>query len=399
VSDVATERPVTDPPRFFPRWRTVLVALPAGAVFALLSFWYRYMDVLARGQAEPFQKKLTEEFTGVFGALALFVPVIWFTRYLKWRKVRWPFQIALHASALGAYAVLHTSLNWAGRSVLFPLAGLGPYDYGHMGLRYLMELGIQIPVYLICVGATLAVDHRHRSQLRDLQLARLEAQLVRTRLANLELRLHPHFLFNALNTVSATMYEDTDRADRLISDLSMLLRRALRSGDAHEWTLDEEVRNLDLYLKVLGARFEDRLDVVMEIEEEAVSSAVPTLLLQPLVENALRHGDPGGGRRAEVRVIGAQVGERLRLEVSDNGPGADAPLDELARRGLGLATTLRRLELLHPGDHRVDADTAPGGGFRVRLDLPFRRVPPDPTSAHVEALDPSPACTAREPHP
>jgi two-component system, LytTR family, sensor kinase len=344
--------------------------------------------VLARGRTEPFQQRLIEELTGVFGALVLFVPVIWFTRYLRWRKVRWPFQIALHASALGAYAVLHTSLNWAGRSVLFPLAGMGPYDYGHMGLRYLMELGIQIPVYLICVGATLAVDHRRQSQLRDLHLARLEAQLVRTRLTNLELRLHPHFLFNALNTVSATMYEDPDRADRLISDLALLLRRALRSGDAHEWTLDEEVRNLGLYLKVLGARFENRLNVVLDIEEEALASAVPTLLLQPLVENALRHGDPGGERRADVRVIGSRVGGRLRLEVSDNGPGADAPLDELAQRGLGLSTTLRRLELLHPGDHRVDVDTAPCGGFRVRLELPFRRQPVCPTAVPGEVQEP-----------
>lgn len=367
---MTSRRPNGPPPGLLPGPRAAAIVLAGTTAFALLSFWYRYLDVLARGGEEPFQITLIEEFTGVFGAVLLLIPVVWFTRHLRWRRAAWRVQVALHIPALAAFAALHTSLNWASRSALFPLAGLGPYDYGAMPWRYAMELGIQVPLYVIWVGGTLAVARLREGRDRDLRLAQLEGELARARVTNLEHRLRPHFLFNALNTVSSVMYEDRERADRILADLALLLRRSLPASEAQEVPLREEVENLKLFLGIARARFEERLDARVEVEEEALAVPVPVLLLQPLVENALRHGDPGEGRPLCLRVGAAIRNGRLSVQVSDNGPGADAPLEELAEQGIGLGTTLRRLELLYPGAHRASGENLPGGGYRVRIELP-----------------------------
>jgi two-component system, LytTR family, sensor kinase len=357
--------------------RRIAILVVAGATgLALLSFWYRYSDVLARGSTEPFQIKLIEEFTGVYGAALLLVPVAWLTWRLRRRGVSAAGQLGAHLAGAAAFAAAHTTFLWGSRSILFPLAGLGAYDYGEMPMRYAMELGIQLPVYALTVLGTLALEQRRRSREQELRLVRLEGELARARLTNLEHQLRPHFLFNALNTVSSVMYEDRDRADRLLADLSRFLRRSLRSTDAQQVTLAEELENLELFLSVARARFEERLDVRVEAGEEVSGAAVPSLVLQPLVENGLRHGDPGEDRPIRVLVSARQEEAALVLAVEDDGPGADATLDVLSKRGIGLGNTCRRLELLYPGAHRFEVDNRPEGGFRVRIRIPFRLLEP-----------------------
>lgn len=366
----------TRPPELLPGWRATAVVFAGATGIALLSFWYRFSDVLARGGTEPFQIRFIEEFTGVFLAFLLLVPVVWLARTLHWRGVPWPRQVLVHIPVAAAFSVLHTSSLWGSRSLLFPLAGLGRYDYGEMAIRYTMELGIQIPVYILTVAAALTVEHVRNSQAQALRLARLEGELARARMANLEHQLRPHFLFNALNTISSVMYDDLGRADRILADLAAFLRRSLRSTDSQEVPLSEEVGNLELFLAIAQARFEERLDAGIEVEEEALAAAVPALLLQPLVENALHHGDPGEDRTAVVRVRAQTRNGRLLLEVTDNGPGTDAPLEALSERGIGLGTTRKRLELLYPGDHGFVGETRPEGGFRIRIEIPHRVAAP-----------------------
>lgn len=362
--------------------RFAAMALGGVTILALLSFWYRYSDVLARGRTEPFQVKLIEELTGVYGASLLLIPVVWLTARLHRRGLHPARQLPLHLLGAAAFAVTHTTLMWASRSALFPLSGLGSYDYGRLPIRYAMELGTQIPVYALAVLATLAWEQRRRVRQQALTLARLEGELARARMANLEHQLRPHFLFNALNTVSSVMYEDQDRADRLLADLSRFLRRSLRGSETQEVTLGEELENLELFLAIVRARFEERLEISVSVEEELRRAAVPALLLQPLVENALRHGDPGEGRPLRIRVVAGQEGSTLVLRVEDDGPGAAESLEVLSTRGIGLGTTGQRLQLLHPGRHVFEAGDRPAGGFRVRIRIPFHEL--DPGTAHVE---------------
>jgi two-component system, LytTR family, sensor kinase len=358
-------------PRLLPRPRTAAWLFAGVATFAMINFWYRYFDVLARGRTEPFQIKLIEELTGVFGAALLLVPVVWITRTFLWRRIRWQRALLYHLPLLGAFAALHTALLWGSRSALFPLFGLGAYDYGVMPMRFLMELGVQIPSYVLAVGATLAFENRRAANVREMRLARLETELAAARLTNLEHQLRPHFLFNALNTVSSVMYDDIARADRIVSDLGLLLRRSLRTPDAQLVPLADEVADLELYLGIARARFEERLDVRIDAAPETLSVAVPALLLQPLVENALHHGDRGDGESLSVRVTAAARDGQLALRVSDNGPGAGVGALTDAPTGIGLANTRRRLELLYPGRHRFEFGNAPDGGFVVHIELPL----------------------------
>jgi two-component system, LytTR family, sensor kinase len=361
-------------PGLLPAPRAAFWILLAFTLVTCLSFWYRYLDVLVRAGGEPFQIKLIEEATGVYGALVLLVFVVWFSRYLHRRQATWSSQVLFHLPVLVGFALLHSSFLWGSRSILFPLVGLGRYDYGAMPLRYFMELGIQVPAYLLAVGVGLAIEQVQATQERELRLARVEGELARAQVANLEHRLRPHFLFNALNTVSSVMYDDRDRADRILADLSLLLRRSLAVADAQEVPLKHELENLELFMAVVRARFEDRLSVELNVDQEALDALVPVLLLQPLVENALRHGHPGPDRPLRVRVQ-ASVGEvGLEIEVSDDGPGAQGSLEELAKKGIGLDTTLRRLELLYPGRYRAFREYVSEGGFRIRLSLPHRRL-------------------------
>jgi LytS/YehU family sensor histidine kinase len=238
-----------------------------------------------------------------------------------------------------------------------------------------MELPNDVVWYAIFAGLVLLVDHYRRAQQRELQLARVEAELSRVRLEALEARLHPHFLFNALHTISSVMYEDVRKADTMLASLSDLLRRTLRI-EANEVSLSEELDLASLWTDVMRARFGDRLEVDVEASADARQGMVPPLVLQPLLENALKHGDPGPGRRARVAVrafrarTNGHEGE-LVMEVRDNGPGLSIPAETALVRGVGLSTTQRRLEAMYAGTSRIGLHNLEGGGLAVTVTIPF----------------------------
>jgi LytS/YehU family sensor histidine kinase len=192
--------------------------------------------------------------------------------------------------------------------------------------------------------------------------------LARAQVKALEQRLHPHFLFNALNTVSQVMYEDLGAAERMIAGLSDLLRRALRASEAQEVPLAEELSLLDTYLEIMRARFCDRLAVAVSVDDDARTALVPPLLLQPLVENAIRHGADPSSYRVDAALSVRKEGQRLLVELRDHGRG----LAKGAPEGVGLSTTAERLGALYGDAQRLSLENADGGGLRVRIELPFR---------------------------
>jgi two-component system, LytTR family, sensor kinase len=176
-----------------------------------------------------------------------------------------------------------------------------------------------------------------------------------------------------LNTISATMYEDPAAADEMIEQLAELLRASLRTAQSDEVPLGEELALLDLYLALMRARFGERLEVALELDPEAASALVPTLLLQPLVENAIRHGNAERVGRGAIAVRARREDGRLVLEVEDDGPGEADTAPDRPAPGLGLATA-ERLRLLYGEGQSFSAGNGPGGGFLVRASLPFRQV-------------------------
>ena len=198
----------------------------------------------------------------------------------------------------------------------------------------------------------------------------LEARLARAQLQSLRLQLHPHFLFNTLNTINALIGTDRRAAERVISGLSELLRMSLSSASEQEVTLARELELLAHYIEIQQIRFQDRLKVRFQIDPDARSALVPNLVLQPLVENAIRHGIAPRAAPGHVTVSARRRGERLELSVVDDGVGEAASHDH--RDGVGLGNTRARLLSLYGSDQHFEAGSPPSGGFAVAIEIPYR---------------------------
>jgi two-component system, LytTR family, sensor kinase len=249
---------------------------------------------------------------------------------------------------------------------------------GHGGWRWEVTRDEFVAAYLgnllVCAEVLAAsqwlVLHRLSGE-RALRASRLEAELAGAQLQLLRLQLEPHFLFNTLHAIGTLVHDSPDAAERMIVLLSDLLRRALDEMAAPEVALREEVEFLERYLEIERVRFPDRLRVVREIEPESLAALVPTLLLHPLVENAIRHGV---ARRAQGGLLGIRarkVDGRLELRVWDDGPAEPQPSPRTRTPGIGLANTRARLEHLYGAAYRFELRRAEGG-TEVAVSLPFR---------------------------
>ena len=224
-----------------------------------------------------------------------------------------------------------------------------------------------LAIYLIVMTAAHALAYYRRAQDRDRQALILTAGLNQARLDALRLQLQPHFLFNTLNAISTLVHRDAAAADELISDLSDLLRASLESKD-HEVPLAREIELLDRYLAIEQTRLGDRLRIVRDIDPATAAALVPTFLLQPLAENAIRHGLEPRAARGTLTVSARRVGDELHLAVTDDGVGLDRAD---ARHGIGLTNSEERLSTLHGGRARLELLSPPAGGVRVEVVLPF----------------------------
>jgi LytS/YehU family sensor histidine kinase len=183
--------------------------------------------------------------------------------------------------------------------------------------------------------------------------------------------LQPHFLFNALNTIASRVYDDPEQADRMITQLSELLRASVKERNVERVPLRRELELLDHYAALIQARFGARFVLERNIDERAMAAKVPALLLQPLVENAVRHGNLSRTGSATVRVSVARVNDSLEVTVIDDGPGASG--DPWSTDGIGLRATAERLSLLY-GDRQSMVAANENGGFAVRIRMPHERA-------------------------
>lgn len=337
----------------------------------LLLTTYRWLEVVASGKHQAFLVPLVNEMTGAVAGGTVFFAVLALVRRLPLERQRWPLRLPVYVIAAVGLGAVSTTLMWGQREVAYRLLGLGDYDYGIMPVRYLMELPMQLIVFTVMAGAIHAADAARAARERELAAARLEASLARAQLEGLRRTLEPHFLFNALNTVSSTMYDDPAAADRMLASLAELLRASLATGRADEIPLGDELALLRHYLDLLDARFGDRLQVEVEVAPGCNDLQVPPLVLQPLVENAVRHGGLERIGRATVRVAVERHDRVLRAVVEDDGPGLADGADPLAS-GVGLSATAERLRLLYGEAGRLEAGNRQGGGFRVAVELPAR---------------------------
>jgi hypothetical protein len=317
------------------RWLALLTAI------GLLNASHFYLSAVANHRAGDPLPTLIEELTGTWSAGLLLPLIVTVARRIR-RIGGWLRRYAAHLALLLAFSAAHTSLMWSSRLLAFHLFGLGHYDYGQMGWRYPMEFASDVIVYTLAVSITWLFDHYRASRDRELRAAQLESALADARLEALRLQLNPHFLFNALNAVSAAMYEQPRAADEMLARIGDLLRATLGAG-AQEHSLADELRLLELYLDIQRARFGERLRVDLDIAPGLDRVRVPFLVLQPLVENAIEHAG-GASRRVAIRATAAAG--KLELRVYDYGGLADA-CPPHGGHGIGLGNTQARLRHLY----------------------------------------------------
>jgi two-component system, LytTR family, sensor kinase len=304
-------------------------------------------------------------------ALAM-LPAVWVARRFPLEGPRWPRNLLLAhlpaapllAAAKGAGVVLI-----AGRWTL-----IGPIDWGYVQ----GDMAFNLVSYAGVVGAVHGVGYYRRFLEREreaaalqLRASRLEARLARAQLDALKAQLQPHFLFNTLHSISALIHEDAEAADQMVERLGRFLRMVLDDAGAQEVPLRRELEFLDEYLQIQRTRYRQRLHFTVDAEPGALDARVPNLLLQPLVENAIRHAVEPRAAGGRVEVGARREGHALRLWVRDDGPGLSR--DPWAGgTGVGLANTRERLRQLHGAEHAFELRNREGGGVEALIVIPFR---------------------------
>jgi signal transduction histidine kinase len=288
-------------------------------------------------------------------------------------RSRWPQQLLLHVAAALSYSVVHTTIMMAVRRLLLIGQDLPPNFPGWVNytvLSYLTQLDWLLMTYLFLIGLTYALAYRRESEARALNTSQLETRLVEAQLQALQRQLHPHFLFNTLNTVSGLIRTDPDAADTMLDRLGDLLRMTLHTSGVQEVSLKEELEVLGKYLDIERTRFGNRLTIEMHVQPEALDARVPSLVLQPLVENAIRHGIAPNARPGWIAVYAQRDNRDLVLQVLDNGDGLPPERLTALNRGVGLENTRARLTHLHRDRFEFTFSNLERG-FCVTIRIPF----------------------------
>jgi two-component system, LytTR family, sensor kinase len=334
----------------------------------LLLFSYRWLEDLSSRRMGTLVPRLIDEMTGVYTALAALPVIFWTARRFPITRTTWKTSIPIALCGAIVYSVIHTTLMWASRSVIFPVSGLGPYDYGNMIYRYPMEASNDLITYATISGFIYFFDRMAAARAAELAAADLQAKLAEAQLENLRLQLNPHFLFNTLNAISSVMYEDLGKADEMLTKLSDFLRIVLASNGVHQVPLKEELDVERKYVEIMTARLEQRLRLRVNVEAGADSAIVPFMILQPLLENSIRHGTPPDRGALDIDIGVARHNGSTVISIVDDGLGF-APAGGPAGHGLDLVRS--RLTHMYGGAASFAIGSIADGGTRAVLTFPF----------------------------
>jgi signal transduction histidine kinase len=344
--------------RRYALWGVVLLGV--WSTVALFNSLQWYMGGLVSGQ-DPDWLELLGYSVAANSVWVLLTPVVVaFAKRVPFEPRRAARFFAVHLAAGLGFAVLHTGLYVA---LMWSLGAEAP---GRILMQKLSG-AIQINFLIYAIIVALVVGGRAYRALRDREVAglRMEARLAEVESAALRAQLQPHFLFNTLNAISALVEDEPRRARRLIAKLGDLLRLSIEEHRAPESAFGDELDFTDAYLAIEQARLGPRLRIVREVTPEALTCRIPTLMLQPLVENAIRHGIAPLVEGGAVTIVARVTNERLYVTVADDGKGAGVIVERV-----GLGNARRRLRQLYGDRHRLEIETAPGAGFKVLVVTP-----------------------------
>lgn len=346
------------------KWVVVLGVFTGLAVYFLLS---RVMVLISKGLTVDWPSQLLD--TSGWFIWALITPII-----LK-LSARYP----LNRKHFLKHFTIHffgCGLAWFFATIAMICVRWGA-NVGQISFSQLFFAGLVRSPFsfdILCYGTIMAVEssvrYYRRVEKNKIRSAKLSSQLGRARLQALKMQLHPHFLFNALNSLSELMQEDPAAAEHMIENLEKFLQLTMKSNHVLEIPFEEELEFLKCYLAIEHVRFQNRLNIKMEIEPQILKVPVPNLVLQPLVENAIRHGIAPRKTAGQIEIKASRKNGMLMVSIQDNGPGLNRSQRRVFQGGLGLSNTRERLSQLYGKDHRFEMINAPEGGLLVTLEIP-----------------------------
>ena len=338
------------------RWYLVLFA-----IFTAIGIFFTFHMYLGddRHDAFSFRIHALYEMTGAWSAMLLVPFMVVLARRFPFKSGAVAIALGVNVIAMIVYTLAHTTIETIMRSALQPLIGV--HEAPNWPLSFLQE-GAGDVVYYALIQASVYLLLRYVAT-RD-----LETQLAQAQLENLRLQLQPHFLFNSLNAVSSVMYDDPAKADRMLAQISDYMRQILASGGVQEISLDEELAMERMYVDIMKTRLERGLSLDVSVDNDARGTFVPFMLLQPLLENSIRHGMGSSRDALDLAISVTRRDGDVVIDVSDNGLGYEPN----GRTGIGITNVRERLDRLYRGRATFAIGKRVEGGTRAVVTLPFQ---------------------------
>ena len=370
------------------RWGLIFLVW---TLFGLFLSSQMYMDYSRSNRPFLWHKILLLEMSYGYIWALLTPPMLWLARRFPIERNHWRQSMAVHVLA-SLFIGFSTRLMHDLMFYFFVDDGNKPITLVRVLQNIYVILDYGVLIYWVILLINYSFDYYRRYQEGEVKASRLEAQLAQAELQALKMQLQPHFLFNTLHSISALLHKDVNAADTMIARLGDFLRLTLENAGTQEVSLQEEIEFLRCYLEIEKMRFRDRLSVHINIEPEVFAARVPNLILQPIVENAIRHGIAPRSRPGRIEIYARRQDGVLQVQVTDDGPGlpVNGNSKGILKEGVGLANTQARLQQIYGNAHRLDLANAPLGGLTVTLEIPFeeefaekRARPTQPIATHV----------------
>lgn len=353
-----------------------------GIVFTLQSYFTSYRSERPMLFSDSLYLQMTWSYLW-----ALATPlVLWASARLPIERNNWIRSALLHVPISIVLSVFLTALGHIANWLYWGYPAGKRFSFEYMSRFVVANFSEGIGIYLLIALTSYAYSYYRRYREGQLRTLQLEAQLSHAQLQALKMQLHPHFLFNTLHSISALLNKDIEAARKMITRLGDFLRLTLENSGSQEVTLQQEMEFLTCYLEIERIRFQNRLVTSMDLGEQTLAAKVPNLILQPIVENAIRHGIAPRSTPGFIEIAAKQVGGRLRIQVRDNGPGLPEhrTSQNQFKKGLGLANTETRLKQLYGADHLFDLSNDPAGGLLVTLEIPFHTHGSAPSQSEID---------------
>ncbi len=344
-------------------------------VLWMVSFGIIHTDTLGRyGSDYEWGIPLLNEITGSYSAFIL-IPVLYLVwKYFPLSKATWLRRLPLYILVTVLIGAMHTVLMLVSRELLYPVFELGEHDPGKLVYRFAMEFQKQVfwiwaTIGIMALGRHLKTYHENR-----IKAVKLQEQLVQSRLDVMRQQINPHFLFNSLNLISSKVYENAEEADLLITELADLLRVSLEMGKQTTVTLRQELCFLDKYVHIMKERFGDRFEFSKEIDPVCLNMEVPSLILQPIIENSFKHRLEADSADLKIDLVARSSGGNLTIRIVDESSSDIVDTHDNnpeSKSGLGLSNIRARLDTMYGQEALIDFGSENPKQFKVTLKLPI----------------------------